>query len=480
MQRILKARTTLRALALSALAVVGLATMAGCEADSWMDPSSVGNFEDTARTQPILNRISIVESDSAFNLPTSQVMPDDLRPDIREYVIGPGDIITVTVYELRVPGVDDIQTLRVSETGEVRLAVVGSVRASGRSPSQLESDIRQKLEEDGILRNATVSVILQQSQQNTYVISTESQQGGTRSGTFLIPKPDFRLMEALSLANGIPGRTKRIFIIRQAALDPTVTGDQIAPEDGDAPQRPAPVDPGELLEGLESGLDGAGPNDNQPSDRTAPPSGVEAGLEGGAGSQWVYVDGKWVRVAAPAGARGQDAATSEDALAALSGLVTQRIIEIPYDRLSAGDMRYNVVIRPGDIISIPSRSAGFVYIEGAINRPGAYTIPGEEELTLRRLVASAGGLSTIAWPERIDITRQIGLNEQAIVRLDYRAIVQGTEPDIYLKANDIINIGTNGVAVPLAVFRNGLRATYGFGFVLDRNFNNDVFPGPGS
>ena len=85
----------------------------------------------------------------------------------------------------------------------------------------------------------------------------------------------------------------------------------------------------------------------------------------------------------------------------------------------------------------------------------------------------------MAWPERVDIIRQIGPYEQAIVRLDYRAIVQGTEPDLYLKANDVINIGTNGAAVPLAVFRNGLRATYGFGFVLDRNFSDDVFSGPG-
>ena len=159
--------------------------------------------------------------------------------------------------------------------------------------------------------------------------------------------------------------------------------------------------------------------------------------------------------------------------------MTQRIIEIPYDRLKNGNMRYNIVIRPGDIISVPSSNAGFVYIEGAINRPGAYTVPGEQELTLRRLIPSAGGLSTIAWPERVEIIRQIGPYEQAIVRLNYRAIADGTEPDIYLKANDVINIGTSGVAVPLAIFRNGLRATYGFGFVLDRNFNNDVFPGPG-
>ena len=75
----------------------------------------------------------------------------------------------------------------------------------------------------------------------------------------------------------------------------------------------------------------------------------------------------------------------------------------------------------------------------------------------------------------MDLIRQISDNEQAIVRLDLRAIANGTEPDIYLKQNDVINIGTSGLAVPLAIFRNGLRFTYGFGFILDRNFNQDVF-----
>ena len=35
-------------------------------------------------------------------------------------------------------------------------------------------------------------------------------------------------------------------------------------------------------------------------------------------------------------------------------------------------------------------------------------------------------------------------------------------------------------ATPLAVIRGGLRATYGFGFLLDRNFGNDVFGAPPS
>ncbi len=33
-------------------------------------------------------------------------------------------------------------------------------------------------------------------------------------------------------------------------------------------------------------------------------------------------------------------------------------------------------------------------------------------------------------------------------------------------------------ADPAAVVRNGFRASYGFGFLLDRNFGNDVFGAP--
>ena len=43
---------------------------------------------------------------------------------------------------------------------------------------------------------------------------------------------------------------------------------------------------------------------------------------------------------------------------------------------------------------------------------------------------------------------------------------------------DHIIIGTTFWAYPLAVFRNGLRMNYGFGFLLDRNFGNDVFGPP--
>jgi protein involved in polysaccharide export with SLBB domain len=159
-------------------------------------------------------------------------------------------------------------------------------------------------------------------------------------------------------------------------------------------------------------------------------------------------------------------------------MIVERIIRVPYAKLEAGDSSYNIVVRPNDLIYVETPEQGVVYIDGEILRPGVYGLPTIGRLTLSRLVAAAGGLSPIAIPERVDLTRIVGENREATVRLNLAAIRQRTEPDVYLKGDDHIIIGTSWIATPLAVMRSGFRVTYGFGFLLDRNFGNDVFGPP--
>ena len=455
----------------------------GCETDSWMDPSVVGRWEHTPITMPILDRIDVVESRDSMAVSLSEVIPDDLRPDFNEYTIAPSDTIAVIIFELVDPGQEAAYQRQVDEIGMVRLPFVGPIKAAGKSVSQLEDHITDLLERRDIIRDATVSVILQSSTQNTFTVLSSPLEGGTRSGLFTIPRPDFRLMDALAMANGVPDRTQRLLIIRQTPLTSDVAG--VVPEgvgdEGDEPIEvvpPAPEDPSELIEELLKGMDDGSVSSAPqpaPSEAGAPaPAGLESSLDqGGTRAQWINVGGEWKRVGSDSGTGSESAAM--DSESELSQVVTQRVISIPYDRLNIGDMRYNVVIRPGDIIKVPGQQGGFVYLGGQINRPGAYNIPGEKDLTLKQLIVSGGGLSAIAVPERVDLVRRIGNDQEATVRINLRAIFNGTEPDLFLKANDVINIGTNMAATPLAIFRNGLRMTYGFGFVLDRNFNTDVF-----
>ena len=49
------------------------------------------------------------------------------------------------------------------------------------------------------------------------------------------------------------------------------------------------------------------------------------------------------------------------------------------------------------------------------------------------------------------------------------------EPDLFLKPDDHIIVGTNFWALPLARFRRDLSFPNSVGFQLDRNFGNDVF-----
>ena len=154
-----------------------------------------------------------------------------------------------------------------------------------------------------------------------------------------------------------------------------------------------------------------------------------------------------------------------------------RVILVDWDLLQRGDLTQNVIIRPGDKIHVESE-LGVVYIDGEISRPGVYNIPPVGDLTLSRLVAAAGGLGQIAIPQRVDLIRKTAPDREAAIRVNLAAIRNRAEPDIVMRADDHIIIGTNFFATPLAVIRNGFRMTYGFGFLMDRNFGNDVFGPP--
>jgi len=470
------------------LGIVALA--GGCDiGDSFLDPSVTGRWEHTPVTLPILDRLDVIEEPEESIPGLSQPTREDLVPEITEYEMGPGDLITVTVFELITPNVESVQTRRIDELGFIRLPVIGQVKAAGLSTKQLEQRIINILHPN-ILRNPTVTVIVQEGRQKTFSVV-----GAVGSvGTFTLLKSDFRLLDAIALARGFPPNLEKFYVIRQVPLVDAVEGRRfgdeaeadeyrppLSPEDaggaqdgGDGGQ----IDTGALLEELSEGAD----QPDQPTERpTAVPDDLGSVLDDGEGAatgegRWVNVNGQWKKIenVPPVQAPGV-AGIDETDLPPMEQMITQRVIEIDAKELMKGVAYHNIVVRPGDIIRVPAPQTGNIYMGGEIARPGTYALPGERELTLKQAVISAGGLSPLAVPERVDLTRRIDRNTEATVRLNLRAIFEGVQPDIYLKPNDTINIGTNIWAAPLAVIRNGFRFSYGMGFLLDRNFGTDVF-----
>jgi hypothetical protein len=151
-----------------------------------------------------------------------------------------------------------------------------------------------------------------------------------------------------------------------------------------------------------------------------------------------------------------------------------RLIRIPAVKLLEGDPRYNIVIKPGDSIHVPVDIVGEFCIMGNVNRTGYIPITGRP-MTLKMAIAAAGGLNPLAWPKRVEVVRRIGRKQEEIVMVDFDKIASGELPDFFIKPNDFINVGTHPTSRWRAILRNAFRATYGFGFVYDRNFADRDF-----
>lgn len=459
--------TRLRVITLFALPVLTLMLL-GCGAKSWFwDPNAGGHFKDDTIRLPILDRLDLIDDPADAWLDAEDVRPEDLVADAGEYKVGLGDIVTVSVFELLTQGAETAQTRQVDPTGMIRLPTIGPVKVVGRTARELEKIVAETIASKKLLTDPTVSVTVQQSQHRTYSI-LGGETGPT--GTFAIPINDYRVLDALAATQAAVG-SDWIYIIRR--LKPSA--DELTNEGADAVEEleqllEEPSDAADertLEESLEDAKQGPEQRGGATTDGTGPGAAV------GASNRRTSVprEGRWVPVDTPPTA--PDGAAPPDAAELDLPTVDRHIIRVPLDRLLAGDLRYNVVIRPGDIIRFPPPVTGNVYLGGQVNGGGTFALPGERMLTVKQLIFAAGGFSPIAKPDRAELTRRVGGDEEVTVQIDIKAMFAGEQPDFFLKPNDMINVGTGPLEPFLAVIRNGLRFSYGAGFIYDQNFNDE-------
>lgn len=506
-----------RAVAAAMLAGIGASALSGCNTqDSFLNPSVTGRWEHTPTRVPILEHLAPIEDPEDQWVEISEITNDDLMVQSSAYRVSPGDSLSITVWDLIQPNQPEVLPQPVGPNGYVQIPQIGRVFVAGLTEKQTAEAIEDRMR--SLVADPLVSVVVQNRREQTFHVNGSI----SEPGAYVIPGADYRLLEGLTAAGGVPGFIENLFVIRQVPIREGV--DEVVPVPGEMPQDDSPADTDsddadgdapeegdgeELLDviddlsspGMVSGTRGslvAPPDgdDREPLidliESPAPEDEAEDDGEGEASSdaeseaaarrpRWRFVDGEWRRVVVPSTETRRIQRPGRDGPRDERGeLFTQRVIRVPTKPLLAGDARYNIVIRPGDVIRIPPNPVGNVYIDGQVGTPGVFQLPGVGRLTLTRAITSAGGLNGIAVPERVDLTRVVGNNEQATIMLNLRAIAEGTQPDVYIKPDDRINVGTNFWATPLAVLRGGFRVNYGFGFLLDRNFGNDVFGAPPS
>ena len=281
------------------------------------------------------------DADDTNEVPPNATPPTaaDLTYSDSDYIIGPTDILDISVLDLLENGVETVLRRQVTTSGNIDLPLLSEkIRAEGLNKEQLTAYIKDLYSKD-ILRNPIVAVTLAAKRQSTYSIL-----GAVASpGTYNIERRDMNLLNAIAAARGVTQQPIRyIYVLRSKPAKrsnsatttvgnkgsgvPVTTGGTL-PTAVSRPgvSTPKPVktngDTDAALRELGAALTGATDDDSKtkpapkPMDSTPAPTPVvmptfaetssvsavastsaEAGPQAdGKSEKWIYVDGKWIK-----------------------------------------------------------------------------------------------------------------------------------------------------------------------------------------
>ena len=429
------------------MTVVGLLA-GGCETNSFMDPSEPQIYPAASQDhggllKPILRTLDAREPNQEF-AHTDEVTPDDLTVAPGDYHIGKDDLVSVTITNLNGEGQETLKTVRITDTGMIDLPYIDPLKAEGLTEHELESAIADAYKKALLVKDTQVSVTVNETRARTFSILGNI----AVPGQYEILQSDFRILDALVLAHATPEMTgvDYLYVLRKRSSDLGATTRPAETNPTPTPTvQPEPAIPAPTTEMLQPRTDATV---DHPifADSTTPPAG--------SGSS------------APATTN-----PSGFAFNAPAGTADTRVIRIPLTELRYGALKYNIVVRPGDLIFVPQPTVGVYYIGGHVLRGGVFSLSGMD-ITLKQAVVAAGMFDQAAVPWRTEVIRRIGENQEVFVRVNLYQVWSGDVPDIFIKPNDTIVVGTDWWATFLGAVRNSFRLTYGAGFLYDRDYWN--------
>lgn len=133
---------------------------------------------------------------------------DAVKPSGSEsLLIGPGDLLHVTV--MSEPELE--QHVRVLDSGDVNLPLIGDVHVSGLDPARAEAAIAKRYLDENFLKHPSVSVFVEQ-----YATQPVSVLGQVvKPGTYTITAPR-TLLDLLAMAGGLTALADRHIMVERA------------------------------------------------------------------------------------------------------------------------------------------------------------------------------------------------------------------------------------------------------------------------
>ncbi len=106
--------------------------------------------------------------------------------------------------------------------------------------------------------------------------------------------------------------------------------------------------------------------------------------------------------------------------------------------ITKGNPELNVTLAPGDVINVPVDKPIYVYVDGAVSRPGEIEGKASRPVTLLQAVARSGGLTERANLKGVHILRKTDDGGQTRIPVNLRSIRKGKSEDIILVDGDVI------------------------------------------
>ena len=147
--------------------------------------------------------------------PTTATVTTDralLFPPARNPILSPGDLISIRVFEQP----DYAPEVRLNADGNVMLPLIGTVDLKGKTISEAEKIIEQRLVDAGIYRNPQVTIQLAEGPNQAATVVGEVHQVVPIVGSR-------RLLDVLATAGGIPATASHVITIsRPGVAEPLV------------------------------------------------------------------------------------------------------------------------------------------------------------------------------------------------------------------------------------------------------------------
>jgi protein involved in polysaccharide export with SLBB domain len=344
-----------------------------------------------------------------------------------DYPIGPGDILMISV-----PQMDELQErrVRVSTTGTIELPLVGSVQAGGLTEDALQAELDEKL--NNFMYNPQASVFVEEyHNREVAVIGAVN-----HPGLVLLNNANETVLDVLTQAGGLASTAadEIILIPIQQGSDPNLA------------QRVSMVaDNGSVGGTAGATATDAGPgaaSDDGPSTQLRPHGAGEA-IKGGNAALGERQNRE----------NAEETASTQPDIAAstlrmLPGNARPLTIKIRSTSLTGAGKYINLPMRPGDVIVVPG--GGNAMVVGWVQTPGYFQVG--SGLTVLGAIGAAGGPMYAADTKDITLIRsnKDGSKETIPVNLD--RVSKGTDPDLPVKANDVIDVPYSGLRIGPYIF----------------------------